>query len=227
MDDKEFSVIVDGCIVNIKNVLDKKANEYSNKNDKLHNFNKAKELMRCNTREYALLGMLNKHLVSVIDMIMKHEKEGELPEEKILNEKIGDSINYFILLKACFMDDITSANKNRCSNIPTIPKQTGPAWDPYRNSRKAAVVKATRKKVQPILEYLEYRDDKYTIAQIEDIFAHEQQKTDDVPDDNFYICIIKFLKGLNLSNDRTCLPKDAITIDEKRNSIVKELEESL
>lgn len=106
MDDKEFSVIVDGCIVNIKNVLDKKANEYSSKNDKLHNFNKAKELMRCNTREYALLGMLNKHLVSVIDIILKYEKDGVLPSENLLEEKIGDSINYFVLLKACFLEDI-------------------------------------------------------------------------------------------------------------------------
>lgn len=106
MNSVEFDKVVEGCIDKIKSVLQKKSQEYSSDDDKLHNFDKAKDLMRCKTKEYALLGMLNKHLVSVIDLIEKYENIGKLPESDLLDEKIGDSINYFILLKACFLDDI-------------------------------------------------------------------------------------------------------------------------
>lgn len=107
MNNEDFKVVVEGCIENIKKVLESKSQEYSSKEDKLHNFVAAAKLMRCKTKEYALLGMLNKHLVSVIDMIVKYEQEGILPSAKLVNEKIGDSINYFVLLKACFMEDIS------------------------------------------------------------------------------------------------------------------------
>ncbi|MBQ3943766.1 MAG: hypothetical protein II669_05555, partial [Elusimicrobia bacterium] len=73
----------------------------------MHNFNEAKSFFRCNTKEYALLGMLNKHLVSVVDMVEKYEKYGILPSQNILDEKIGDTVNYLILLEACFSQDIT------------------------------------------------------------------------------------------------------------------------
>lgn len=106
MTNEEFETIKNGCIAEINRVLGNKAREYSSKQDRLHNFNEAKKIMRCNTREYALLGMLNKHTVSVTDLILKYEKEGILPNENTLEEKIGNSINYLILLKACFLEDI-------------------------------------------------------------------------------------------------------------------------
>lgn len=115
MNNEDFKVVVDGCVDNIKQVLESKSQEYSSKEDKLHNFVAATKLMRCKTKEYALLGMLNKHLVSVIDMIVKYEQEGILPSAKLVNEKIGDSINYFVLLKACFMEDIYNKENDKVS----------------------------------------------------------------------------------------------------------------
>lgn len=116
MNSEDFKTIVEGCIANINSVLANKSREYSSKDNKLHNFDKAKDLMRCKTKEYALLGMLNKHLVSVIDMIVKYEQEGILPSAKLVNEKIGDSINYFVLLKACFMEDIYNKENDKISD---------------------------------------------------------------------------------------------------------------
>ena len=50
----------------------------------------------------ALWGMNSKHIVSVIDMV-----EGKLPiNERNINEKIGDSINYLILLEAIFRENL-------------------------------------------------------------------------------------------------------------------------
>lgn len=116
MNNEDFKVVVDGCIDNIKQVLESKSQEYSSKEDKLHNFVAAAKFMRCKSKEYALLGMLNKHLVSVIDMIVKYEQEGILPSAKLVNEKIGDSINYFVLLKACFMEDIYNKENDKTSD---------------------------------------------------------------------------------------------------------------
>lgn len=111
MTNKEFEVVVKNCIGSIQKVLGNKAKEYASKEDRLHNFNKAKDLMRCKTREYALLGMLNKHLVSVIDIVMNYENFNAVPTKEVLEEKIGDTINYMILLKACFLEDAYSKAK--------------------------------------------------------------------------------------------------------------------
>lgn len=106
MNKNTFERVVEDTLGMAQKVLIRKSGEYSSSDDKLHNFDKAKDFMRCNTKEFALLGMLNKHLVSVVDMIEKFEKTGELPTSNMIDEKIGDSINYFILLKACFYDDM-------------------------------------------------------------------------------------------------------------------------
>ena len=115
MNSEEFKKVVDGCIENIKKVLESKSQEYSSKDDKLHNFVEAAKIMRCKTKEFALLGMLNKHLVSIIDMVEKYEKYGILPDENMVEEKIGDGINYFILLKACFLEDIYNAIEKKAN----------------------------------------------------------------------------------------------------------------
>ena len=113
MTNEEFEIIKNGCIAEINRVLGNKSREYASKTDRLHNFNEAKKIYRCNTREYALLGMLNKHLISVVDMIEKYEKDNILPDENMVEEKIGDSINYLILLKACFLEDINNNNEEK------------------------------------------------------------------------------------------------------------------
>ena len=88
----------------IENTLKSKGNEYSTIENKLHNFDKAGRMSN-QSRERALMGMLLKHQVSVDDIVDKLEK-GELPTFGLLNEKIGDIINYYILLKACIVDRI-------------------------------------------------------------------------------------------------------------------------
>lgn len=106
MTDEKFEQVVKNRIEKIKNVLGNKAKEYASRIDRLHNFNEARKIFRCETKEYALLGMLNKHLVSVVDMIEKWEKYGILPSVSMVDEKIGDTINYSILLEALFLEDI-------------------------------------------------------------------------------------------------------------------------
>jgi hypothetical protein len=98
MNDATFDDIVYKRIEKIKTVLAGKAKEYA-KGDRLYNFKRAAKILN-STPESALLGMLMKHLVSVIDLV-----EGEdSPELDLVNEKIGDAINYLILLEAIFTE---------------------------------------------------------------------------------------------------------------------------
>ena len=94
MNTDQFNEIVEQRIEAIRSVLGSKAKEYAI-GDRLYNFKRAAEILRC-TPQKALAGMFMKHLVSVLDLI-----EGSVePTEYLVNEKIGDAINYLILLEA-------------------------------------------------------------------------------------------------------------------------------
>lgn len=109
MTNEEFEKILKNRLEKIKQVLGNKAKEYASKNNRLHNFNVAASFMD-ETKEKALFGMATKHIVSVRDIVLNYERNGILPTEELLDEKIGDTINYMILLEACFYADI---NKNK------------------------------------------------------------------------------------------------------------------
>jgi len=75
-----------------------KAEEYATDGDRYHNFNVAGKILGA-TPERALIGMWMKHLVSVLDLVEWIDFRPEKLNEEIINEKIGDAINYLILLE--------------------------------------------------------------------------------------------------------------------------------
>jgi len=98
MNQKEFDQILSKRLSSITSTLAKKGSEYA-MGDILYNFNRAAQTLQT-TPEKSLLGMLVKHWVSMLDMI-----EGKLPAtETLVNEKLGDIINYLILLEAIFAE---------------------------------------------------------------------------------------------------------------------------
>ena len=101
MDSKKFNEILEKRIDKIKNVLSSKEKEYASGFDRLHNFKVAARIMN-ETPEKALFGMLLKHIVSVIDMV----NDPKSISEYLINEKIGDVINYFILLESLMWERI-------------------------------------------------------------------------------------------------------------------------
>ena len=105
MTEKQFNAMLESRIDSIKSTLSKKSKEYSANGDKLYNFKRAAEVGRT-TPSKALFGMLMKHIVSVLDMI---ESEND-PTVYMVNEKIGDTINYLILLEAIFKEGIYDSN---------------------------------------------------------------------------------------------------------------------
>jgi hypothetical protein len=81
-------------------MLGDKDKEYSRGDDKLYNFKRSAEVMRCSP-EKALWGMVMKHLVSMQDIVEDVEREGRLKTTRYkISEKITDIINYMVLLEA-------------------------------------------------------------------------------------------------------------------------------
>jgi len=109
MDNKTFEDFVEYRIKLTKKVLQSKGKEYSPHSDRLHNFRRA-ALLRNTIPEDALLGMKVKHTVSIEDMVEKI-KHGELPTMELLQEKIGDEINYWIILEIIIKERILKEMK--------------------------------------------------------------------------------------------------------------------
>ena len=103
MTSEKFNKIVEEQLELCKNVLGVKAGEYADKknDDRLHNFKIAAGLQGRDPKD-ALFGMVTKHLVSVRDMCYS----GKSYDIDLWNEKITDSINYFLLLKGIVEEDM-------------------------------------------------------------------------------------------------------------------------
>jgi hypothetical protein len=96
--DQEFTEFVDDKIDKYQAILLRKQVEYATE-DRLHNFRVAAAFQQCTT-EQALFGFLAKHLVSLSDMC----KSGRRYADDIWDEKIGDAVNYLLLLRAVVED---------------------------------------------------------------------------------------------------------------------------
>lgn len=109
MNVKKFNEMLEERIVKTRAVLESKNKEYASDTDKLHNFKRA-GTMKQETPEKALVGMWAKHIISLLDIVDRIDKDEEEELTKVclgkgltkhmLEEKIGDAINYLILLEA-------------------------------------------------------------------------------------------------------------------------------
>lgn len=97
MDTKTFNMHVEDQIERCRKTLIVKGNEYGAQ-DRLHNFKAFAELAGI-SQEQACSGFLGKHIVSIYDMCRESSNGEEFSLEK-WNEKIGDAINYLLILSA-------------------------------------------------------------------------------------------------------------------------------
>lgn len=96
-----FNEQMDYC----RELLIQKSKEYAIKNpDRLQHFKRTAGFLKT-TPEDALIGMLSKHLISVVDMCRDPELE-RYPLEQ-WTEKITDTINYLLLLKGIVVERLT------------------------------------------------------------------------------------------------------------------------
>ena len=106
-----FNEVLETTIKKCVDTLGVKADEYATE-DRLHNFKVAAEIQNC-TPITALAGMMAKHTVSVYDLIQKQE-QGYVVSREMWDEKIGDSINYLILLSALVQEKFDEENEGAC-----------------------------------------------------------------------------------------------------------------
>lgn len=109
MNNESFEIVLNKALGRSKYVLGEKAKEYVRNGDRLHNFNRGAEISG-ESRERVLKGFMLKHLISVFDIIDDLDK-GILPSRELVDEKLGDSINYMLLLEASLNDKIDNNGK--------------------------------------------------------------------------------------------------------------------
>lgn len=94
---KTYQEHIEDMFIHCESMLLTKHTEYATEDD-FHNFNVAAKLQGV-TPQQALIGMMDKHVVSVHDLVNEHAEGREIPLEK-WKEKIGDNINYLLILWA-------------------------------------------------------------------------------------------------------------------------------
>ena len=111
MNQKEFNEVIIRQTDRCKSMLVAKGAEYAPravKNtavDRLAHFKKAAVVLNT-TPKAALMGMLSKHLISVSDMCMGEQQYSK----EQWDEKITDSINYFLILCAIVEEELNEEN---------------------------------------------------------------------------------------------------------------------
>lgn len=103
MNEKDFNKIVEATMAWCMKTLCAKGDEYARGGDRLWNFKVAARKLNCHPAE-ALAGMMVKHTVSVDDIIDGLAK-GIVPPKELVAEKIGDSINYLLLLEGLIEEE--------------------------------------------------------------------------------------------------------------------------
>ena len=90
----------------IKDVLETKNSEYADKDDVFKAFTESLPLSFHDTKQAVAWEFMVKHLQSIKMIIEARAKTGKIPDEKVLEEKIGDAINYLILIEGMFKEDM-------------------------------------------------------------------------------------------------------------------------
>lgn len=109
MTEEKFDQVVKYRCDAIVKTLTEKGKEYRRNNDPLHNFRIAAKVQNT-TEEKALWGFAAKHYVSFLD-ILNDIEQGKLPRREVINEKIGDLINYLILCEASIEEKISNTDE--------------------------------------------------------------------------------------------------------------------
>ena len=90
----------------IQEVLEHKTSEYADKEDVFKAFTESLPLSFHDTKQAVAWEFMVKHLQSIKMIIEAKAKSGKLPNEKVLEEKIGDAVNYLILIEGMFKEDL-------------------------------------------------------------------------------------------------------------------------
>jgi hypothetical protein len=119
MTDAEFTVMLNERISSIQTILNGKKKEYATEQDRMHNFNQAAQIENSTPIDMAW-AFLMKHFVSVQD-IVKGFKSDVVTPRALVKEKIGDLINYLIIIEALLWKD--AQIKTSAKRTPEIERE--------------------------------------------------------------------------------------------------------
>ena len=94
-----------------KRVLASKGEEYATDVDRLHNFKEGAKLLRSSVPA-CVFSYASKHLVSIADIVAA-TNQGTYPDRDVVDEKIGDAINYLILLEAALAEHYPTGEEQK------------------------------------------------------------------------------------------------------------------
>lgn len=101
MDQEFFDEVVEDQLRRSRDILSQKGDEYSEENDRLHNFRTAAVLQGIPMRQ-ALAGMMAKHTISIYDMCYGDDEY----KLTLWLEKLTDNMNYLLLLRAVLEEEL-------------------------------------------------------------------------------------------------------------------------
>lgn len=96
MTHEEFNTLVNKRFNKCKKTLLAKANDYATDEERLQNF-KDGAVFTCSTPAWYALALVTKHLMALRDLIIL--RQDDITQE-IIDEKLGDIVNYMLLLEA-------------------------------------------------------------------------------------------------------------------------------
>lgn len=108
MTTEEFNAVINRRISLINQVMMQKNKEYATDFDKFHNFKSSTGISFHSAPEKVAWEFMTKHLQSIKDMLNHVEVGGYNghPSEAYIEEKIGDAINYLILIEGMLKERI-------------------------------------------------------------------------------------------------------------------------
>lgn len=101
---EEFQELVERRAKLTWKVLVKKGKEYATTDRAMDSFHEQADMSMHSEPTSVAWELMVKHLYSVRRMISEYEETGQLPTDYMLDEKIGDAINYLILIEALFRE---------------------------------------------------------------------------------------------------------------------------
>jgi hypothetical protein len=102
---EQFGKLLRTRLIILEGVLGVKSGEYATDQDRLHSFKEAARLKSESPAE-ALMGMLVKHFVSLLDIA-----RGKIVSFAAIDEKVTDSMAYLVLLEAVLKEGVDSTSR--------------------------------------------------------------------------------------------------------------------
>ncbi len=116
MTPEDFETLVQNRIEECEAILFyEKDKEYTQNDDRLHNFKTAGKIQGITT-EKAVVGMMMKHFVSILDMV----DNPDTVTKPMVDSKFSDAINYMYFIEAALTEYKPKKNNDKTGKVPIV-----------------------------------------------------------------------------------------------------------